>query len=253
MSKKKRKAGKGRAGNRPAQVKKSLRWAKAAVIAPLVLCVIAAGAASLKWAMVRHAVGLASVTEPAAQATPTPLQLSKEYVYAGGRLVATEEPTPVPSGPPPTSLIATASVPTPGPLSVSLTWSAPASGGTVTNYVVERAQTRDNTGLQFMPLSPPATSLPTPQNPYLDQSASPGVVYVYRVMANFVGGGTSGYSNLDVATTVSYTGDDPLVGANHQPGQQASVVSALNLTELQGVVDSVRALAGLGRAAWKSD
>jgi hypothetical protein len=253
MSKKKKKADAGRAGARPAPARRRLRRARAAVIAPLALCVIAAGAASLKWEPLRRVVGLAPAVEPAAQTTPTPLQLSKEYVYDGGRLVATEEPTPVPSGPPPTGLVATATVSSPA-LPVSLTWGAPSSG-VVTSYVVERAESRDNsTGLlSFAPVNPPAAKLPTAQSPYLDQTASAGKVYVYRVKANFAGGGSSAYSNVDVATTVSYTGDDPLVGANHQPGQHASVVSALNLTELRGVVNSVRALAGLGAAAWKGD
>lgn len=257
MSKKKKKADRGRTGASPAPARRRLRLARVAVIAPLALCVIAVGAASLKWEPLRRVVGLAPAAEPAAQATPTPLQLSKEYVYAGGRLVATEEPapatTPTPSGPPPTNLVATATVSSPA-LPVSLTWGAPSSG-VVASYVVERAESRDNsTGLlSFAPVDPPSATLPTAQSPYQDQTASPGKVYVYRVKANFASGGSSAYSNVDVATTVSYTGDDPLVGANHQPGQHASVVSALNLTELRGVVNSVRALAGLGAAAWKGD
>jgi hypothetical protein len=71
--------------------------------------------------------------------------------------------------------------------------------------------------------------------------------------ATFAGGGTSGYSNLDVATTVRYAGDDPLVGAHDPQGHHASTVSAVNLTELRTVVDAARAPAGLGGAVWKSD
>src|SRR2546423_15003879 len=118
MSKRKRKAG--RVGESPALSNERRRWARAAVMAPLALCLVAA-AASLRWEPMRHAVGLAPAMEPAAQATPTPLQLSKEYVYAGGRLVATEEPTAA-GGPPPTNLIATDTSAT----SVALTWQAPA-------------------------------------------------------------------------------------------------------------------------------
>lgn len=155
MSKRKRKAGRVKAGERPAPARKRLRRGKAAIVAPLVLCVIAAGAASLRWGPLRHAVGLAPAAGPAAQTTPTPLQLAKEYVYAGGRLVATEEPTPVPSGPPPTNLVATSSIPSSGQLVVRLTWAAPSSGATPNGYVVERAQTRDPvSGLQFTSLAP---------------------------------------------------------------------------------------------------
>jgi hypothetical protein len=251
MSKKKRKAGRTKSNMRP-QHPRRVRWAKVAVAAPLLLCIVAAGAASLRWQPVRRAVGLAPLSEPLpAQATPTPLALSKEYVYAGGRLVATEEPTPLPSGPPPTNLVATSSIPSSGPLAVKLTWWAP-SGTTPTGYVVERAQTRDSTGLQFTPLTPTVTNPPMSDSPYLDQSPPAGTVCVYRVRATYSGAGDA-YSNMDVATTVGYTGDDPLIGANHQPGQHASTISALNLTELQGVVDKVRALAGMSSAAWKND
>lgn len=97
------------------------------------------------------------------------------------------------------------------------------------------------------------TAPPTSDSPYLDQSPPAGTVCVYRVRATYAGGVSDSYSNMDVATTVGYTGDDPLIGANHQPGQHASVVSALNLTELQGVVDKVRALAGMSPAAWKNN
>jgi hypothetical protein len=134
---------------------------------------------------------------------------------------------------------------------VRLTWSAP-SGATPSGYVVERAQTRDATGLQFTPLAPTVTSPPTPDSPYLDQSPPAGTVCVYRVRATYSGAGDA-FSNMDVATTRSYTGDDPLIGANDPQGRHASVVSALNLTELRGVVDSLRSLAGLGAAAWKSN
>jgi hypothetical protein len=252
MSKKKRKAGRAKPG---AVVSRSrrVRWAKAAVVAPLLLCMIAVGVASLRWGPVRRAAGLAPLSEPLTQATPTPLSLSKEYVYAGGRLVATEQPPPQPSGPPPTNLIATSSIPSSGPLVVSLTWSAPSAGGSPTGYVVERAQTRDGTGLRFTPLTPTVTSPPSPGSPYLDQSPPSGVVCVYRVRATYPSGVSDSYSNMDVATTVAYTGDDPLIGANHQPGQHASIVSTKNLTELQGVVDAVRALAGLGSVVWKNN
>src|SRR5947209_4467209 len=140
MSKRKRRAGAqepgGRSG-RPADGKRRPGKAKVAALVALALCITsAAGTAALRWEPVRHAVGLAPIMEPAAQATPTPLQLSKEYVYAGGRLVATEEPTPV-GGPPPTNLVATAISAT----SVALTWTAPA--GSISGYVVERAASKD--------------------------------------------------------------------------------------------------------------
>jgi hypothetical protein len=130
MSKRKRRAAKGSVVERPSRASRRVRWVKIAVVAPLALSILAAGAASLKWGPARRAVGLAPLAEP--QATPTPLTLSKEYIYAGGRLVASEEPAPT-TGPPPTNLVATATTAT----SVAVTWTAPA--GTFSGYVVERA------------------------------------------------------------------------------------------------------------------
>lgn len=49
-----------------------------------------------------HTALLTTATMTAlATTSPTPLVLAKEYVYAGGRLLATEEPTPTPSPTPP--------------------------------------------------------------------------------------------------------------------------------------------------------
>lgn len=58
----------------------------------------------------------------------------------------------------------------------------------------------------------------------------------------FLAGNVSGYSNIDLATTVSFT-DHPLaVGM--------TLVKAQHLTELRQGVSAVRATAGLAAAAW---
>jgi hypothetical protein len=132
---------------------------------------------------------------------------------------------------------------------VSLTWSAPA--GSPTGYVVERAETRTADGPQYAALAQTATGAPTAADPYVDGTAAPGKVYLYRVRAAYAGG-YSGYSNQDLATTYRYTGDDPLVGAGH-PTLPRSSVRAANLTELRAVIEAVRALAGVGAGAWKAD
>jgi hypothetical protein len=232
---KKRKDGKNRAGERPVHADKRLR--RAAVLAPLVLCVIAAGATALRWEPLRHAVGLAPVTEPAAQASPTPLQLSKEYIYAGGRLAATEEPTPLPSGPPPTNLAAAATTINAPSATVHVTWSAPSSG-TPSSYVVERASLAGQFQQVGQPVAAPATRLD-------DSSAAEGAAYLYRVKAVYAGGGTSDYSNTDLATAVAFS-DDPLIGANDPQHQPPTVIKAAHLTELRRAVSAVHALAGLG-------
>ncbi len=234
MSKRKQRAAKGVAVGKPSRSGGRVRRLKAAIVAPLALCVLAAGAASLKWQPVRRAVGLAPLAEP--QATPTPLALAKEYVYAGGRLVATEEPAP-PSGPPPTNLVATATSAT----SVAVTWTAPA--GSVGGYVVERAQSKDGPYVEVgtTPASQTSFADAAPADP---QPPSADTSYLYRVKATYAGGGYSAYSNNDLATTVIFT-DDPLVGSNDAHPPAATVIKAAHLTELRRAVSAVHALAGL--------
>jgi hypothetical protein len=235
MSKRKRMAARGRAGEKPSRAGGRVRWVKVGVVVPLALCILAAGAASLRWEPARRAIGLAPLVEP--QASPTPLPLSKEYIYAGGRLVATEEPAP-PSGPPPTNLLATATTAT----SVDVTWTAPA--GTFSGYVVERAQSKDGPYIQVgtTPASQPsfADAAPTSSQPPLADTS-----YLYRVRATYAGGGYSAYSGTDLATTVIFT-DDPLVGSDDAHPPVATVIKATHLTELRRAVSAVHALAGLG-------
>jgi hypothetical protein len=74
------------------------------------LALLTAGYAATRYEPVRLAVRMRPLTAPVVP-QQTPLPLAKEYVYAGGRLVATEEPTPVPTPTPtpactpPTTLI----------------------------------------------------------------------------------------------------------------------------------------------------
>ena len=187
---------------------------------------------------VRRAVGLRSLVVSPAQG-PTPLPLSKEYVYAGGRLVTTEEPTPAatptptPSGTPPTNLVATAEFPSAGVTDVRLTWSAPASGPAVASYVVECM--RAGTGFQQI------ATVQEPTRTYNDTNVTLDSSYLYRVRAVFSNAGTSDYSNQDLATTVTFT-DSPLQGVT---------IKAVHLTELRRAVNAVRRLVpNLGDASW---
>ena len=192
--------------------------------AMLSLCAVAASVAATRYDTVRRAVGLRPliVTAPVQQSLP----LSKEYVYVGGRLVATEEPVATPAGPPPTNLIATAS----SASNVSLTWTPPA--GAVVGYVVER---RGAAGSQPVE-APTGSSSPS----FNDSTPSGDYAYLYRVKAVYAGG-TSDYSNADLATTVVFT-DAQLQGAT---------IKALHLTELRRAVNAVRALVpNLGAASW---
>jgi hypothetical protein len=209
----------------------------AAALSALVL--LAASAAATRYDAVRRAVGLRPMLSALiAQATPTPLPLSKEYIYAGGRLVATEEPTPVatptptPAGPPPTDLVATAEFPSAGVANVRLTWNAPPSGPTVVSYVVECM--RAGTGFQQI------AAVQEPTRTYNDTTVTLDSSYLYRVRAVFSNAGTSLYSNQDLATTVLFT-DSHLQGVT---------IKAVHLTELRRAVAAVRALVGINAPSW---
>lgn len=152
---------------------------------------------------------------------------SKEYIYAGGRLVATEEPTPAAFSPP-SNLLATVSSSNAG--QIDLSWTASAS--TVDHYQIERSADFSAAGNGFGFVANVAGTGPTS---YSDFPPGSGVrAFMYRVRAadasstNF-----SAYSNSDLATTIIFT-DASL------PGQ---VIRAQHLTELRQTVDAVRALA----------
>jgi len=165
---------------------------------------------------------------------------SKEYIYAGGRLVATEEPaggggcggSPGTPGPP----TATANNP---PTSVAIHW--PASSGTVDHYQVERKQTLLDSGYQVVIFNVPPAS---PVVSTTDSTVIGNTAYVYRVQAflDAAGNCPSAYSNIDLATTVIFT-EDPLVG-------KETTIKALHIAEVRQAVDAVRTTAGIGGATW---
>lgn len=111
---------------------------------------------------------------------------------------------------------------------VVITWTA-VSGAT--SYQVQRRAA----GGSF------ATIATVTGTTYTDTTASTNTAYLYRVLA--VGsGGTSGASNVDLATTVIFT-DDPLIAGS-------TVIKAVHLAELRTAVNAVRALAGLSAATF---
>lgn len=212
---------------KPPLKSRSPRKAITAVL--LLLSLSVAGLVLAQWRSIRRVTNHLSLT-PAPQTTPSP-QLSKEYIYAGGKLVAIEEPAATGgSGPPPTNLLATATSGT----TVSLTWTAPT--GSISSYQVERSQS----------ISGPYTTLsPNPTTTSVnDSTASAGIAYLYRVRAVYTAGGYSDYSTKDLATTIMFI-DNPLVVGT-------TPINAQHLTELRQAVNAVRTLAGpgLGQATW---
>jgi hypothetical protein len=233
MSKKSKKKSRGVAAAGPASPGEGGLRRRGYYIAALsALVLVAASAAATRFEPVRRAVGMRPLSAAPAQGGAQ-LPLSKEYVYAGGRLVATEEPTatpmPTPVGAPPTNFAA-AFAPAAG--GVTLTWTRPA--GSVTGYEVQR---RHGLGPADFTTIPVGGNVDT----FTDQTGENNASYVYRVRAAFAGG-YSDYSGYDLATAVAI-GDDPIKS-------QATVIKAAHLNELRRAVLAVRTLAGKGAPTW---
>jgi hypothetical protein len=175
---------------------------------------------------------------PAAPVSLSPNSPSKEYIYAGGRLIATEEPGGIS-----TSVTAPSGLTATGTSSpqITLTWTA--STGSLSHYEVERKHQLTD---QYTVVNPNVTASTFP-----DTAVSASTAYLYRVRAVDTAGNYSAYSNIDLATTVTFT-NDPLVSASTSPSNATSIYAS-HLTELRTAIDAVRSLAGLVAANWKND
>jgi hypothetical protein len=192
------------------------------LVVGLILILSLAGGILAQWRSARMRALLLAPAPPTPPGSP-----SKEYIYAGGRLLATEEQTQGTS-PSPTALAANATSTT----QVSLSWTAPATGS-VDHYQIERAQITGS--FTLLNGNPTTTS-------FNDTTASSVTAYLYRVCAFDAAGNRSAYSNVDLATTIIFT-DDPLSAA-------LTPIKAQHLTELRQAVNAVRVLAGLAAANW---
>jgi hypothetical protein len=166
---------------------------------------------------------------------------SKEYIYAGGRLIATEEPAaPTAALIAPANLTAKASSTT----QINLSWEAPA-GATGYSYQIERsinyaaqnAPAALDHGFAIIATAVTGTS-------YTDTvSSNPVQTYLYRVR-NVAGNQSSTATAISFATTKSFAEIINNQGANRTP------IRATHFLELQEAVNSVRAAAGLQPFTW---
>lgn len=124
----------------------------------------------------------------------------------------------------PTGLVATATSST----SVALTWSAVE---TASSYEIYRRSA--GTGFSQRGTSPTAS---------YNDAASPNTAYLYRLRA-LNGGGSSGDSTQDLATTVVLT---------NEPLTSGTAIRAVHITELQTAINAVRNLAGLQAGSFTS-
>ena len=155
---------------------------------------------------------------------PPPGSPSKEYIYAGGRLIATEEPNPMVA---PTNLMAD----TFSSARIDLTWTA-APGAH--HYQVERAP---NLGGTFTVVNSNVVG-----TTYQDTTVTSVNAYLYRVRTADAVGNLSAPSGIDVATAITFT-DNPLTVGT-------TLVKAVHMTELRQAVNAVRAAANLSAATW---
>ena len=151
-------------------------------------------------------------------AIPSPGNPSKEYIYAGGRLIATEEPNASSMMAP---VIDAASV---SSSRIDVTW-ATISGAD--HYQVEKT-TNVNTAYTVLSSNVVTTS-------FSDTGVIPVNAYLYRVRAVDALGNVSPYSNVDLATAITFT-DDPLQA-------NSTLIKAQHIWELRQAVNAVRATA----------
>jgi hypothetical protein len=194
----------------------------------LVVCLVGVSSVAAPW--VRN---LATKTAPTflapAPPSPPPSQPAKEYIYAGNKLIATEEP-PISLSPPAGLSANTLSDVTPSQILIN--WSATAGA---THYEVERSR---NVSTNYTVIANNVTG-----TTFSDTTVTSVNAYLYRVRAVSSGGATSPYSNLDVATAISFTGDTLAPGS--------TTIKRDHITELRLAVNAVRATtANLGPASW---
>jgi hypothetical protein len=205
----------------------------------LVLCLSLAGGIFAQWRATRVINRMSAAPTPT-PVVPGPDSPSKEYIYAGGRLLATEEPTGGTSAlSAPGSFAATGT----SDHSVHLQWAA-STGGTVAQYKVERCQNISAGPGCYAPVADVPPGTPTISYEDAATSLSANAAYLYRVRAVDSSGNFSNYSNVELATTIIFE-DDPL-----NPNQTRTPIRARHLVQLRQAVSAVRALAGLGAASW---
>lgn len=170
---------------------------------------------------------------PVAPAIPTTGGPSKEYIYAGGKLIATDEPVSGGGPAAPVGLVAT-TISAPGPLRVQITWT-PSEGAH--HYQIERT-TRLDKPYQVLSSNEITTS-------FTDTGVASVNAYLYQVRAVDSFGNVSPYSNRDVATAISFI-DESLIA-------NSTLVKGQHVRELRQAVSAVMQTAMLPVPSWTDD
>lgn len=155
---------------------------------------------------------------------PAPDNPSKEYIYVGGRLIATEEPALTLMAP--ANLVANSI----SDIRIDISWAGTPNAH---HYQIERAT---NLNVPFTLLASNVTG-----TTFSDTSVSSVNAYLYRVMAADAAGNLSAASNVDMGTAIKFD-DDPLL--------PLSEVRAQHILQLRQAVNAVRFAANLPAASW---
>lgn len=149
---------------------------------------------------------------------------SKEYIYAGGRLVATEEPNPLI---PPASVVADTFSQT----RIDISWQAAPNAH---HYWVERASLVGDANFALINANVTGTT-------FEDSTVMSGSAYLYRVRSADAVGNVSSPSDKDLATAITFE-DDPL--------QTQGLVRAQHIVQLRDAINAIREVANIGDATW---
>lgn len=215
----------------------SSRKRKVTGVIALLLCLSLAGAIFAQWRAGRLLTG----TYPSLAPTPTvPPQSSpsKEYIYAGGRLIATEEPIPATSTlSAPTGFTAHATTPT----QITLSWATTGAQ----SYLIEWSSNYSAANNGFTTRTTVDCSNGCTNTVSYTDSVPAGATttYLYRVRS-VSSSQQSSPSVFDFATTQSFSEQIQ----NQDPGR--TTIRATHFLELTAAVNAVRAAAGLSPFTW---
>jgi len=210
MSKKKTSPAKRRAWNKPT---KNRKYMLIGCVCAIIL--LAFGALAGPWSTFSGSRRLGSFFYPPPPPLPSPGNPSKEYIYASGRLIATEEASPLA---PPGNLAAS----TISNAQIDISWSISPNAH---HYVVERATQSGS----FTTLNNNVTGTTFNDNTVTNLNA-----YLYRVRSADAVGNVSAVSNVDVATAITFE-DDPFPDA-----PVLTPVRAQHILQLRQAINAVR-------------
>ena len=202
------------------------------------VCLITIFSLGRVWIPVGGLVGArrlsASLSSPVP--VPSPNNPSKEYIYAGGKLIATEEPASGGTLAAPLGLVATTTwTPPPVTPQVLITWAASPGAH---HYQIERS---DRLNKPFTILS--SNVLTTS---FTDTQVAGGIAaFVYQVRAVDASGNVSPSSNLDMATAITFT-DDPLIA-------NSTVIKGQHVKELRQAVTAMLQTSLMPLPTWTDD